>query len=65
VLLLAGEVDVNTPPPLVAEFAALFPRAEVAVQPGAGHYPWLDDADWFSAAVTAFLKDAADPAHGG
>ena len=65
VLLLAGEVDVNTPPPLVAEFAALFPQAEVVVQPGAGHYPWLDDADWFSAAVTAFLADAADPARRG
>lgn len=65
VLLLAGEVDVNTPPPLVAEFAALFPQAEVVVQPGAGHYPWLDDADWFSAAVTAFLADAPDPARRG
>ena len=55
VLLLAGEVDVNTPPPVAAEFARLFPRAELVIQPGAGHYPWLDDPVWFSSAVTAFL----------
>ena len=55
VLLLAGEVDVNTPPPVAAEFARLFPRAELVIQPGAGHYPWLDDALWFSSAVTTFL----------
>ena len=55
VLLLAGEADLATPPPSVAEFAALFPHAEFVTQSGAGHYPWLDDADWFVAAVSAFL----------
>jgi pimeloyl-ACP methyl ester carboxylesterase len=33
----------------------MFPAARYVVQPGAGHYPWLDDADWFVSAVTAFL----------
>ena len=55
VQVLAGEVDVNTPPRLAAELATLFPDARLAVQPGAGHYPWLDDPAWFTSAVTAFL----------
>jgi pimeloyl-ACP methyl ester carboxylesterase len=55
VLLLAGEFDVNSPPRSVAEFAALFPDATLVVQPGAGHYPWLDDADRFVATTAAFL----------
>jgi proline iminopeptidase len=55
VLLLAGEVDLNTPPSVAAEFAELFPNAEFVVQPEAGHYPWLDDADRFVATVATFL----------
>ncbi|MFI9329471.1 alpha/beta fold hydrolase [Kitasatospora sp. NPDC052868] len=54
-LLLAGEFDLNSPPEAVARFAELFPDAALTVQPGAGHYPWLDDADRFTAAVAAFL----------
>jgi len=34
-----------------AEYAALFPSAELVVQPGAGHYPWLDDPQAFVRAV--------------
>lgn len=55
VLLLAGEYDVNSPPRSVAEFAGLFPDASLVVQPGAGHYPWLDDAAGFAATTSAFL----------
>jgi len=55
VLLLAGETDLNTIPRVVAEFAELFPIAEFVVQPEAGHYPWLDDADRFVAATATFL----------
>ena len=55
VLLLAGEVDVNTIPSVVAEFAELFPNAELVVQPEAGHFPWLDDADRFVATTATFL----------
>ncbi|MFD3496681.1 alpha/beta fold hydrolase [Streptomyces sp. NPDC058678] len=53
VLVLAGEVDVAAPPRAVAEYARLFPNAEPVVQPGAAHFPWLDDAGRF---VTAFLE---------
>ncbi|MFG2484755.1 alpha/beta fold hydrolase [Streptomyces virginiae] len=55
VLLLAGEFDLNSPPRSVAAFAELLPGAALVVQPGAGHYPWLDDADRFVATTTAFL----------
>jgi proline iminopeptidase len=57
VLLLAGELDAATGPRLAAEFAALFPQAKLVVQPGAGHYPWLDNANWFASAVAKFLYD--------
>ncbi|MEU9125184.1 alpha/beta hydrolase [Streptomyces sp. NPDC048506] len=59
VLLLAGEVDLGAPPRTMAEFAALFPHAELVVQAGTGHYPWLDDADRFVATTAAFLRQAA------
>ncbi|MBC3981842.1 alpha/beta hydrolase [Streptomyces sp. AC536] len=57
VLLVAGEFDLNSPPCSAAEFAALFPDARLVVQPGAGHYPWLDDADRFVSSTAAFLKE--------
>lgn len=55
VLVLAGECDLQWPPAVVAELAAIFPAAGLVVQPGAGHFPWLDDAAWFVSTVTAFL----------
>jgi proline iminopeptidase len=57
VLVLAGEVDANTVPRIAAEFAGLFPHAKLVIQPGAGHYPWLDDPSSFAATVAAFLDD--------
>lgn len=54
-LVLAGELDVNTPPISAAKFARLFPDADLAVQPGASHFPWLDDSDRFVATTSAFL----------
>lgn len=55
VLLLAGEIDPGAPPRTVGEFAGLFPDAELAVQPGAGHFPWLDDRERLVTAVAGFL----------
>ncbi|MFD0313112.1 alpha/beta fold hydrolase [Streptomyces flavalbus] len=55
VLLLAGELDGGPRPELARRAAEVFPNAEVAVQPGAGHYPWVDDPEWFTAHVSAFL----------
>lgn len=57
VLVLAGEVD-NAPRPALARRAAdVFPHAELTVQPGAGHYPWLDDPEWFVRRIAAFLGE--------
>jgi proline iminopeptidase len=55
VLLVAGETDLNSVPGAVAEYARLFPGAEFVVQPAAGHFPWLDDADQFVGTVATFL----------
>ena len=50
-LLITGEVDVALPPKRAREYADLFPHAQLVVQPGAGHFPWLDDPEAFAAAV--------------
>ena len=55
VLVLAGELDGGPRPDLARRAADVFQNAESAVQPGAGHYPWLDDPEWFVHRVTAFL----------
>lgn len=55
VLVLAAELDGGPSPELARRAAHVFPNAELAVQPGAGHYPWLDDAEWFVRRVVAFL----------
>ncbi|KQX49961.1 MULTISPECIES: alpha/beta hydrolase [unclassified Streptomyces] len=55
VLILAGEYDAGPTPAKAAEAAACFPGAELVVQPGAGHFPWVDDADAFVRPVAAFL----------
>ena len=39
------------------ELAALFPNASVVVLPGAGHFPWVDNATSYAAAVRAALTD--------
>ncbi|MCX5374679.1 alpha/beta hydrolase [Streptomyces sp. NBC_00015] len=58
VLVLAGEVDGGPRPELARLLADVFPNAEFAVQPGAGHYPWLDDPQWFAGRAGAFLAAA-------
>lgn len=55
VLLLAGGVDALPSPAAAEKAARLFPRSSVVVQPGAAHYPWLDDPAFFRDAVTDFL----------
>lgn len=55
VLVLAGEVDLNSPPRAMAEYAELFPDARLIVQGGASHHPWMDDAGRFTATVAEFL----------
>lgn len=56
VLLIAGEFDVQLPPRRAAEYAALFPQAELAIHRGGAHFPWLDDPAQFVHTAAAFLR---------
>jgi proline iminopeptidase len=56
VLVIGGSLDLQRPPAVTAEFAALFANSRLVVQPGAGHFPWLDDPGQFVSAVTEFLN---------
>jgi pimeloyl-ACP methyl ester carboxylesterase len=55
VLLYAGDLDPMVTPAVVREAAPLFNDAAVAVQPGAGHFPRVDDPAAFAAAIGSFL----------
>ncbi|MEW2707031.1 alpha/beta hydrolase [Streptomyces koyangensis] len=55
VLLIAGELDLNSPPEAVTSYAALFPDAQLTVLPSVSHFPWVDDPRGFAAAVAGFL----------
>lgn len=56
VLLYAGELDPMVTPAMAREAAPLFNHAAVAIQPGAGHFPWVDDPAAFGAAIGSFLN---------
>jgi pimeloyl-ACP methyl ester carboxylesterase len=55
VMVYAGEAEIGPTAEVAAEAAGLFPGWALTVQPGAGHYPWLDDPAWFTARLLAFL----------
>jgi pimeloyl-ACP methyl ester carboxylesterase len=55
VLLYAGDLDPMVTPAVVWEAAPLFNDATVVVQPGAAHFPWVDDPAAFAAAIRSFL----------
>ncbi|MEV6978610.1 alpha/beta hydrolase [Kitasatospora sp. NPDC093806] len=55
VLLLGGELDLWPTATATTAAAALFPHPTVAVQPAAGHYPWLDDPAALAGTVEDFL----------
>lgn len=50
-LFVAGEYDVALPPKRAKEYVDLFVNARLVVQPGAGHFPWLDDVEAFTGRV--------------
>jgi proline iminopeptidase len=55
VLVLAGGEDISPRPEEAADLAAAFGNAQLVVQPGAGHYPWIDDPELFRRTLVAFL----------
>lgn len=55
VLLYAGDLDPMVTPDMAREAGSLFPDATAVVQPGAAHFPWIDDPVAFAAAIDSFL----------
>lgn len=55
VLLLAGSIDLWPTARGLGQMLEVFPEARLHVQEGAGHYPWLDDAEGFTRAVSEFF----------
>ena len=55
VLVVGAERDAATGVDAVHSVAACFPRAETAVVPRAGHFPWVDEPAAFRAVVEGFL----------
>ena len=54
-LIVVGEEDAATPPPLARELAGRLADARVVELPGLGHCPHMQDPDAFLAAVSGFL----------
>jgi pimeloyl-ACP methyl ester carboxylesterase len=55
VLMYAGELDTAPTPDSATIAARLFPNVTVTIQPGAAHFPWLDDPAFFVTAIMSFL----------
>jgi 3-oxoadipate enol-lactonase len=55
VLVLVGEHDEATPPPMSRELAALLPNARLKIIPGCAHVPQLQSPELFLDAIGEFL----------
>ncbi len=62
VLVLSGELDGCPRPQVARELEEVLPRAQFDVQPGAGHFPWLDDPGAFRRTVAAFFDPSVHSA---
>lgn len=58
VLVLVGELDEATPPPMSHEMAALLPNAQLKIIAGCAHVPQLQAPEVFLEAIGDFLKSA-------
>jgi 3-oxoadipate enol-lactonase len=56
VLVLVGEHDEATPPPMSRELAAGLPNARLAIIPGCAHVPQLQSPEIFLSAIGDFLS---------
>lgn len=55
VLVLVGELDEATPPPMSRELAAGLPNARLEVLEGCAHVPQLQEPEQFMKAIAAFI----------
>jgi 3-oxoadipate enol-lactonase len=58
VLVLVGEFDEATPPPMSHELAALLPNAKLKVLPGCAHVPQLQEPELFLSSIREFIGSA-------
>jgi 3-oxoadipate enol-lactonase len=58
VLVLVGEHDEATPPPMSRELAAGLPQARLKIIPGCAHVPQLQSPEVFLEAIGDFLTAA-------
>jgi len=56
VLVLVGEHDEATPPPMSHELAELLPSAQLHVIPGCAHVPQLQSPELFLEMIGGFLQ---------
>jgi 3-oxoadipate enol-lactonase len=56
-LLVAGEMDTNAPPVMMAKMAAKIPGAQFRQLPGLGHLAHMEDAVAFNAVLGVFLNE--------
>jgi 3-oxoadipate enol-lactonase len=61
VLVLVGEQDEATPPPMSHELAGLLPRARLKIIPGCAHVPQLQSPEIFLDTIGGFLLATSSP----
>jgi 3-oxoadipate enol-lactonase len=61
-LVLVGEHDEATPPPMSHELAGLLPRAQLKIIPGCAHVPQLQAPQTFLEVIGDFLTTSSAPA---
>jgi 3-oxoadipate enol-lactonase len=61
-LVLVGDEDEATPPPMSVALIEGLPQARLAILPGCAHVPQLQAPDLFLKAVAGFLAEATGPA---
>jgi len=54
-LLLTGDADLYTPPPMLARMAERIPNREIAVIDGAGHAAFWEQPEVFNTTVLDFI----------
>ena len=59
VLVVVGEHDEATPPPMSRELAALLPNARLKIVPGCAHVPQLQSPELFLETIADFLPAAS------